>query len=137
MKSITYNLDQLESVAEFVLKNAKSNHILFSGEMGVGKTTLIKEMVKQLGSKDRVSSPTFSLVNEYIGNTQSVYHFDFYRIDDESEAYDMGFEEYLDSNHLVCIEWPEKIPNLWPPHYSLLQFSLTADQNRHIELSEF
>jgi len=105
--------------------------------MGSGKTTLIKELVKQLGSKDRVSSPTFSLVNEYEGITNSVYHFDFYRIEDEQEAYDMGFEEYLDSSHQVFIEWPEKIPNLWPQHYSLLKFTAKDEQTRTIVLTEF
>ena len=137
MDPITYTLNDLESMAQYILKNSTSKNILFSGEMGVGKTTLIKEMVKQLGSHDRVSSPTFSLVNEYKGNPRSIYHFDFYRIDDESEAYDMGFEEYLESDYMVFIEWPEKIQNLWPTHYSLLEFSVLGDEKRLLKLSEY
>jgi len=135
--TFTYRLSDIESTASQILKYVKSKNILFSGEMGSGKTTLIKELVKQSGSKDRVSSPTFSLVNEYEGITNSVYHFDFYRIEDELEAYDMGFEEYLDSSHQVFIEWPEKIPNLWPQHYSLLEFAADDEQTRTIVLTEF
>ena len=93
--TFTYLLSDIEPTASQILKYVESKNILFSGEMGSGKTTLIKELVKQLGSKDRVSSPTFSLVNEYEGITNSVYHFDFYRIEDEQEAYDMGFENIL------------------------------------------
>ncbi|AFU70453.1 ATPase YjeE, predicted to have essential role in cell wall biosynthesis [Psychroflexus torquis ATCC 700755] len=135
--TFTYRLSDIESTASQILKYVKSKNILFSGEMGSGKTTLIKELVKQSGSKDRVSSPTYSLVNEYEGITNSVYHFDFYRIEDELEAYDMGFEEYLDSSHQVFIEWPEKIPNLWPQHYSLLEFTAEDEQTRTIVLTEF
>ena len=135
--TFTYRLSDIESTATQISKYAKSKNILFSGEMGSGKTTLIKELVKQSGSKDRVSSPTYSLVNEYEGITNSVYHFDFYRIEDELEAYDMGFEEYLDSSHQVFIEWPEKIPNLWPQHYSLLEFKAEDEQTRTIVLTEF
>ncbi len=135
--TFTYRLSDIESTASQILKYVKSKNILFSGEMGSGKTTLIKELVKQSGSKDRVSSPTFSLVNEYEGITNSVYHFDFYRIEDELEAYDMGFEEYLDSSHQVFIEWPEKIPNLWPQHFSLLELTAEDEQTRTIVLTEF
>ncbi len=135
--NFTYRLSDIESTASQILKYIKSKNVLFSGEMGSGKTTLIKELVKQSGSKDRVSSPTYSLVNEYEGITNSVYHFDFYRIEDELEAYDMGFEEYLDSSNQVFIEWPEKIPNLWPQHYSLLEFTAKDEQTRTIVLTEF
>jgi tRNA threonylcarbamoyladenosine biosynthesis protein TsaE len=135
--NFTYRLSDIESTASQILKYIKSKNVLFSGEMGSGKTTLIKELVKQSGSKDRVSSPTYSLVNEYQGITNSVYHFDFYRIEDELEAYDMGFEEYLDSSNQVFIEWPEKIPNLWPQHYSLLEFTAKDEQTRTIVLTEF
>jgi tRNA threonylcarbamoyladenosine biosynthesis protein TsaE len=135
--TFTYRLSDIENTASQILKHVKSKNILFSGEMGSGKTTLIKELVKQLGSKDRVSSPTFSLVNEYQGISNSVYHFDFYRIENEIEAFDMGFEEYLDSSHHVFIEWPEKIENLWPQRYSLLEFKAEDEQIRTIVLTEF
>ena len=81
--------------------------------MGVGKTALIKALSLQLGVSDVVSSPTFSLVNEYhTDDKNTIYHFDFYRIEDEKEAFDMGYEEYFSSNAYCFIEWPEKIPNL-------------------------
>lgn len=134
---LNYNLENLSEVATKVLKHSKSKNILFSGELGAGKTTLIKELVKQLDINDQVSSPTFSLVNEYDGENASVYHFDFYRIDDETEAYDMGFEDYLDDLHYVFIEWPEKISNLWPEHYTLIELQVKENQSRTMTLTEF
>jgi len=134
---IDYNLDELDKVAKDVLKHAKSKYILFSGEMGTGKTTLIKELVSTLGSKDKVSSPTFSLVNEYEGDEHSIFHFDFYRIEDEIEAYDIGFEDYLNTKHFVFIEWPEKIPNLWPEHYTLIKIAARQQDSRRLSLTEF
>lgn len=134
---ISYHLEDIPHVASQVLKSAKSKHFLFSGEMGTGKTTLIKELVKQLGSVDPVSSPTFSIVNEYEGDNTFIYHFDFYRIEDETEAYDLGFEDYLDESNYVFIEWPEKIPNLWPEHYTYVQLALEEHQKRSLVLTEF
>ena len=98
---ITYNIEQLPEVAEN-LKGLLPRHFYF-GEMGAGKTALIKELAKQLGSKDRVSSPTFSLVNEYHAENDYIYHFDFHRVEDETEAYDIGFSIYR--GHWVFIEW--------------------------------
>ncbi|WP_019038654.1 tRNA (adenosine(37)-N6)-threonylcarbamoyltransferase complex ATPase subunit type 1 TsaE [Psychroflexus tropicus] len=135
--NLTYTLEEISETADNILKNAKSRFLLFSGEMGTGKTTLIKEMVSLLGSNDKVSSPTFSLVNEYEGESTSIYHFDFYRIEDETEAYDMGFEDYLSSNHLVFIEWPEKIPNLWPNHYTLIEIEVSSIDSRRMIMKEF
>ena len=94
-----YTLQQLPEIAKEVLKSSKNKVLLFYGKMGVGKTTLIKEIVKQLEVLDNVSSPTFSLVNEYHSiKGDKIYHFDFYRIDNEEEAMDMGIEEYFYSN---------------------------------------
>ena len=88
----------------------------FSGDMGAGKTTIIKELCKQIGVTDLVSSPTFTIINEYrTAYDESVYHFDFYRIKSESEAYDLGYEQYLYSGKYCFIEWPEKIESLVPP----------------------
>lgn len=137
MMTLDYTLEDLGKIADQVLEKANSKYILFSGEMGAGKTTLIKEMVNQLGSQDKVTSPTFSLVNEYQGKETDIYHFDFYRIEDENEAYDIGFEDYLDGKHYVFIEWPEKIPNLWPEHYTLLKFEVKNTDTRSLTLSEF
>ena len=90
-----YTLKLIPKIAKEIIKNAKGKILLFNGEMGAGKTTLIKEISKQLGVKDITSSPTFSLVNEYQTNRgETIYHFDFYRVNDEEEAYDMGIEDY-------------------------------------------
>lgn len=87
----------------------------FDGEMGVGKTTFIKEICKQLGVKDNVNSPTFSIVNEYITQEEEkIYHFDFYRIENDIEAIDIGVLEYLDSGNYCFIEWAENIKQLIP-----------------------
>jgi tRNA threonylcarbamoyladenosine biosynthesis protein TsaE len=104
----------LEVVAQEIIGRIKDIPIwLFYGEMGSGKTTLIKTVCKLLGVSEGMSSPTFSIVNEYLTNTQDkVYHFDFYRIRNELEAIDIGTEEYLYSGNVCLIEWPEKIPSL-------------------------
>ena len=108
------NLEQLNTVAEQIIKHTSPHKkFAFYGEMGVGKTTLIKALSLQLGVKDLVTSPTFSIVNEYeAADSLKIYHFDFYRIEDEREAYDIGYEEYFFSEAYCFIEWPEKIANL-------------------------
>lgn len=130
-----YTLEDLPAIAKEVIKSAKNKVLLFYGEMGVGKTTLIKEIVKQLGSFDNVSSPTFSLVNEYhTVNGEKVYHFDFYRINNENEALDMGAEEYFYSDCWCLIEWPEKLKNLVPLNSVMITITANNDQLRTLEL---
>ncbi len=114
MKQLKYTLAELPQIAEEILEKASCKTLLFYGKMGVGKTTLIKELAKKLGSSDVVSSPTFSLVNEYSTPTQPIFHFDFYRIEDETEALDMGIEEYFAQDTWLFIEWPEKIAHFLP-----------------------
>lgn len=111
---MTYTLPNLPQAAKYILENCQYKILLFYGEMGVGKTTLIKELAKQLGHTDWVSSPTFSLVNEYENSSGKLYHFDFYRINNEEEALSIGVEEYLYSGEWCFIEWPEKVLNLLP-----------------------
>ena len=108
------NLQQLNSISEQILEHTfPHKNFAFYAKMGVGKTTLIKFLSLHLGVVDMVSSPTFSIVNEYpIDEVDKIYHFDFFRIEDEKEAYDMGYEEYFFSNAYCFIEWPEKITNL-------------------------
>jgi len=130
-----YTLDQLPEIAKDVLQFSKHKILLFYGEMGAGKTTLIKELVKQLGVLDNVSSPTFSLVNEYhTNNSEKVYHFDFYRIDNEEEAMDMGIEEYFYSDSMCLVEWPNKVENLLPLKSVIVTITVNSDQQRTIEL---
>lgn len=133
---ITFSLDQLDEVANQIIIQKPKKVILFHGEMGVGKTTLIKALAKQLGVLEPTKSPTFSLVNEYQTTTnQLVYHFDFYRLNRETEALDMGIEEYLYSGDWCFIEWAENISNLIPEAHSTITIQLLADGKRHLKLS--
>ena len=129
------NLEQLNSIAKQILDyTSTQKKFAFYGEMGVGKTTLIKVLSLQLGVTDIVSSPTFSIVNEYHADENTkIYHFDFYRIEDEKEVYDMGYEEYFFSNAYCFIEWSEKIPNLIEE--DMVQIKMSFDGNkRRIEV---
>jgi len=131
-----YQLADLSQIANWIIENATSQTLLFYGAMGSGKTTLIKEISKQLGVQDVTSSPTFSLVNEYQSeNEELIYHFDFYRINDEEEAYDMGIEEYFDNDAWCFVEWPEKVQNLLPLESSVIKLTINADSTRTIELN--
>lgn len=130
-----YSLEQIPSIAEEIISIVKYKTLLFYGEMGSGKTTLIKEIVHQLGVEDLANSPTFSLVNEYLSlKGEKIYHFDFYRIENEEEAYDIGIEEYLYENHWCFIEWPDKVKNLLPLESVSIHLSLNLDKSRKIEI---
>ncbi len=138
MIQIAKNLNDLQEVATSLLTFAGNNRIfVFRGQMGAGKTTFIKALCKQLGITDTVSSPTFSLVNEYSTKALTVYHFDFYRINSEEEAYDFGYEDYFYGGHYCFIEWPEKIPQLLPKVYVNVALSVTEQEERVFEFSLF
>lgn len=128
------DLSQLDQVAGQLLELGGSVAVwLFNGDMGAGKTTLIKQLCKRLGVKNTVQSPTFSIVNEYdAGQNGVIYHFDFYRIKSEIEAYDLGADEYLDSGAYCFIEWPDKIESLWPETYFLITIQQETDGSRSI-----
>ena len=133
---IVFTLDELELVAQKVIDQHPSKVILFHGEMGVGKTTLIKQLCKTLGVSSATSSPTFSLVNEYetIDN-QVVYHFDFYRLKNEMEALDMGADDYFYSGNWCFIEWAEKIPSLIPDEHAVITIKIVENGKRHLTLT--
>lgn len=102
-------------IAEKILPYLKHSIVAFYGEMGVGKTTFITAICKALGVEGKISSPTYSLVNEYeTRDGNRIYHFDFYRIKTLNEAYDLGYEEYFYSGNKCLVEWPEKIEELFP-----------------------
>ena len=129
----TYTLEQIPDIAREVIPLLKHKIVLFEGEMGVGKTTLIKHVCVGLGVVDWVRSPTFSLVNEYqTAQGAKVYHFDFYKIENIVEAYDIGIETYFDSGYYCLVEWAEKIKELLP--VSLVKIKLLYRDIRCREL---
>lgn len=131
---ITFSLDEIQQTAQKILEQNPQKVILFFGEMGSGKTTFIKSFAKKLGVENTTSSPTFSLVNEYQDNNGNpLYHFDVYRLKTETEAYDMGIDEYLYSGHWCLIEWPEKIPTLIPNEHSVIKIKALSDGRRELE----
>ena len=132
-----YSLSELNTIAKEVVENSKHKTLLFYGAMGVGKTTLIKELCKVLGIDDVTSSPTFSIVNEYVTNSnEKVYHFDFYRIEDEEEAYDIGFEDYFYDEAWCLIEWPKNVQNLLPLNAVEIHLTQLDDGQRNIQLKQ-
>ena len=130
----SFYIDEINLVAKQILKTVNSKVILFYGDMGTGKTTLINAIVKELGCNQDASSPTFSIINEYEVQNGLVYHFDFYRLNDESEAFDIGFEDYLYSGNWCFIEWPEKIINLLPDDKNEIYLEKDQDSKRKIKL---
>ena len=130
-----FSLNEINEVAQKIIKSKPQKIILFNGEMGAGKTTLIKSLCREFGIITNISSPTFSLVNEYQTITnQIVYHFDFYRLKSQSEALDMGIDEYLYSGDWCFIEWAENIKDLIPENYSIITISVLNDGKRQIVL---
>jgi len=126
---------ELDEAAKVILEQAGNERIfIFRGSMGAGKTTLIKSLASALGVKETVSSPTFSIVNEYRADAAVIYHFDFYRIRDLREAYDIGYEEYFYSGHYCFIEWPEKIEPLLPENYLAVSIEVTGATERMLFL---
>lgn len=119
--------ERLDEVAEALLDSLEGRTVVaLRGEMGAGKTTLVRALAEHLGVEDQVTSPTFALVNQYEGaNGERLFHFDFYRIDDEREAFDLGYEEYFYSGDLCLVEWPEKIERLMPD--DLVEVRITVD----------
>lgn len=133
---IIFALDEIKQVAKKIIVEKPHKVILFHGTMGVGKTTLIKALAKELGVNDATSSPTFSIVNEYQAeDNQKVFHFDMYRLKSETEALDMGIEDYLYSGNWCFIEWAEKIPNLLPDDFSTINLYQTVDGKRNLRLT--
>ena len=132
---LKYTLDTIHIVSNHI-KDLINNYtiFLFEGDMGSGKTTLIKQIVKDIGISENVKSPTFSLVNEYIENDLIIFHFDLYRINKENELDSIGFYEYLDSGKLCFIEWPNIAIQKIYKDYVLIKISVTSDLEREIEI---
>ncbi len=122
--------EELKQAAEYIIQQYSSDSIfIFKGVMGAGKTTFIKQVCKALGVISETSSPTFSLINEYETNSgEVVYHFDFYRLESEEEAYDYGYEEYFYSGNKCFIEWSEKIPGLIPDKFITIEIEVDGNE---------
>lgn len=141
MQEITFeinNIEELSKVSDSLISlRDKSNIIAFYGNMGAGKTTLIKNLCQKLGVHDEVNSPTFALVNEYqTENLDSVFHFDFYRIKSLEEVFDIGYEDYFYGGNLCLLEWPELIDPLMPEHFIKVEITLgDTDTSRKIKCS--
>lgn len=132
------HLNELNSVAKALFSFAGEEKIfIFEGEMGAGKTTFIKAFCEELGVTDVVSSPTFSIVNEYEAGDQTIYHFDFYRIKNLQEAYDIGYEEYFYSGNICLIEWPELVAELLPESYIKVEITTLSPEQRTFRFVKF
>jgi tRNA threonylcarbamoyladenosine biosynthesis protein TsaE len=134
---IELSLKNINEAAQQFLEKAKPNkQFAFYGKMGAGKTTFITALCNALKALDLVSSPTFSIVNEYETESEEViYHFDFYRIEAPEELFDIGFEEYLSENNWCFIEWPEKAEELIPESFVKVQISLLGTDSRLVEFA--
>jgi len=131
----TYHLEDIEATAASVLEHLVSKTVLFNGSMGAGKTTFINALLNAMQSDDTATSPTFSIVNEYNIPNDKVYHFDFYRIESIDEAYNFGIEDYLNSNHWLFMEWPERIEDLIPENHQAITITDLEDNNRSLKLT--
>lgn len=132
-----YTLDNIELAANFVINNLNANTvILLDGDMGAGKTTLTKAICKHLGVAESISSPTFSIVNEYRDvNNLPIYHFDFYRIKDIDEALGIGVEDYFYSGHFCLIEWASRVEKIIPNQFILVSLTIESEKSRKIEIT--
>lgn len=136
MEIMLKNIDEIGNAAqEFIDKMGDNTIFAFYGKMGAGKTTFIKAVCEALGVKDVINSPTFAIVNEYLaGNGEPIYHFDFYRIKKEQEVLDIGYEDYIYSDCLCFMEWPELIEDLLPEDTVKVTIEEKEDGSRIISL---
>ena len=133
---ISYTIAQITDVAKQIIANVPSKTLCFYGEMGAGKTTLIKALVRELEGSGSTSSPTFGIVNEYHRKNGELlgYHFDFYRLNDESEAWDLGLEDYLSTDTWIFMEWPEKIEGLLPETRTDIKIEILDEATRQLSI---
>tara|TARA_X000000368_G_scaffold110045_1_gene85613 strand:- start:1132 stop:1539 length:408 start_codon:yes stop_codon:yes gene_type:complete len=130
---LIYKLSEIEKASNFVLKNVNRDIILIIGEVGTGKTTLIKEYCKLIGVEEIVNSPTYTLINEYQNKSGKIVHMDLYRVEDVKEINELGLFEYLDKN-IVIIEWPEIILKMIDVKYSLINITFINEKERKLSI---
>lgn len=131
------NLESIhETAKEFIAAMGDKKVFLFYGSMGAGKTTFIRAICEELGVRESINSPTFAIVNEYkAGDGNPIFHFDFYRINKEEEAFDFGYEDYFYSGNLCFVEWPEKIINLLPEDAAVVNIQELESGEREVSIS--
>lgn len=130
-----FDISEIDSVAKEVITALGDYKLVrMIGEMGAGKTTLIKSICKQLGVKEEVNSPTFAIVNEYKGSVADVFHFDFYRVNTLQEAIDLGLDEYLYSDHYVFMEWPQLVDEYLPDEVATITIKEIENGLREVEV---
>ena len=127
-----YNLANINKASKLVIDNIKTTVVRIDGKMGAGKTKIIANICMQLGVREDVTSPTFSLINTYHSTNGPIYHFDFYRLQNPNEALDIGIEEYLESGNVCFLEWAEKIENHLPLNYDHYIIEVVNDNTRRI-----
>jgi len=131
---LIYKLSELDKASNFVLKNINHNIILITGEVGTGKTTLIKEYCKLIGVEEIVNSPTYTLINEYQNKRGKIVHMDLYRVKDINEINELGLFEYLENN-IVIIEWPEIILKMIDIKYSMINITFINEKERKLSIN--
>ena len=131
---LIYKLSELEKASNFVLKNVNHDIILITGEVGTGKTTLIKEYCKLIGVEEIVNSPTYTLINEYQNKRGKIVHMDLYRLKDINEINELGLFEYLENN-IVIIEWPEIILKMIDIKYSMINITFINEKERKLSIN--
>lgn len=130
-----YSKENIVEASKLVIKESKTNHYFIKGIVGAGKTTLIKQIFYELGVKETVNSPTFSIINEYKAKNKTVYHMDLFRLDDKKEVYNLGILDYLDNDDLIIIEWPEILLNNFQCSYTLVEISYINTEKRKIKIN--
>ena len=127
-----FNLANINKASKLVIDNIKTTVVRIDGKMGAGKTKIISNICMQLGVKEVITSPTFSLINTYQSTNGPIYHFDFYRLQNSNEALDIGIEEYLESGNVCFLEWAEKIEDHLPLNYDHYILKVLNDNTRRI-----
>ena len=138
MEYVLKNLDDWKHVAADVISkidNEKKTVLALKGDLGAGKTTFVKVLMKELGSEELVNSPTFSIINEYVSDRGTVYHMDLYRLNSIQELMDIGFEEYIASGSLCVIEWPEVARTIIEDICILMEINIIDEQDRSVKIS--
>lgn len=133
--SHVFTLDTIETIAEAIVEQLEHKVMIIIGQMGAGKTTLIKSISKKLGCIDEVSSPTFSIVNTYLSHSEHpIFHFDLYRVRSIEELFELGFEAYFEKNGFIFIEWPEHLFDFRLPEHHILHLEVISDDERKVSL---